>query len=313
MSLLLWTVLLWSRAGAEGRDYQWTKVEVAELNSGIRVTGRMIPQDGALNIESSRVSGRVLSILRREGDSVKAGTPLFSISSAECFSLLEEKKVATSGGMQSLIDSVHKREKQLALSVDDANCRIVSTHAGVLTKRSVESGAAFNAGDPLVTVLDVNRLTGEFDLPERDMAKVKLGQTVRFNLASEPSTGYSSKVSHIVPTIDATSRTTKIRIEPVKMHAVTTQDSLIFGEVETGSKESIFKVPSAALVFSQNHQYVIKGPLEKAVPVEILVLGEADNQSSVRPVKTEDLNDSDVVAGSGGIFLYKQLSTRSKL
>src|ERR1700692_2164469 len=81
-------------AGADEKDYQWAKVEVAELNSGIKVTGRMIPQDGALNIESSRVAGRILSILRREGDRVYIGTPLFEVSSAECFSLIEEKKVA---------------------------------------------------------------------------------------------------------------------------------------------------------------------------------------------------------------------------
>jgi len=298
---------------AEDRDYQWAKVQTAELNAGIKVTGRMIPQDGALNIESARVAGRVLSILRREGDRVKPGTPLFQISSAECFSLLEEKKVAASNGMAQLGGSVSKREKQLALAVDENSCKVVSAHAGILTKRSVESGAAFNPGDPLVTILDVNRLTGEFDLPERDMSKVRLNQPVHFRLASEPGESYVSKISHIVPMIDSTSRTTKVRIEPVKIKNATTQDALIFGEIETGSKESILKVPSAALVFSHNHQYVIKGPQDKASIVEVLVLGEADNFSSIRPVKADELSDGDVVAGSGGIFLMKQLGSGLKL
>jgi len=299
--------------GAADRDYQWTKVLTAELNAGIKGTGRMIPQDGALNIESARVTGRILSILRREGDHVGVGTPLFSVSSAECFSLLEEKKVAQSNGISALVGSVNKREKQLALIVDENSCKIVSAHAGILTKRSVESGAAFNPGDALVTVLDVNRLTAEFDLPERDMSKVKVEQTVRFRLASNPDDSYASKISNIVPMIDSTSRTTKIRLTPIKIKAATTQDALIFGEIETGSKESILKVPSAALVFSHNRQYVIRGPLERAAAVEVSVLGEADNFSSIRPLRESDLKEGDVVAASGGIFLLKQLGTDTKL
>jgi Cu(I)/Ag(I) efflux system membrane fusion protein len=292
---------------AEERDYQWTQVEVAELNSGLKVTGRMIPQDGALNIESARVAGRVLSILKREGERVWPGSPLFAVSSAECFSLLEEKKVASSQGMKELIDGVSKREKQLALSVNADSCKVVSSHSGVLTKRNVESGAAFNPGDPLVTVLDVNRLTAEFDLPERDMAKVKLDQRVRFHLASDPGAAYDTKISNIVPMIDAQSRTTKVRVAPVKIKTATTQDALIFGEIETGSRESIYKVPSAALVFSHDKQFVIKGPKERPAAVEVQVIGESDNFSSIRPVRMKELSEADIVASRGAIFLLKQV------
>lgn len=104
---------------------------------------------------------------------------------------------------------------------------------------------------------------------------------------------------------DSTSRTTKVRVQPVKIASATTQDSLIFGEIDTGSNEAILKVPSAALVFSRNHQYVIKGPAEKMSAVEIQVIGESDNFSSVRPVKSGQLAGGDLVAGRGGIFLLK--------
>ena len=313
LTALLLVLATAAAARADERDYQWTKVETAELNAGIKVTGRMIPQDGALNIESSRVAGRILGILRREGELIHAGTALFVVSSAECFSLLEEKKVAATNGMKDLIDSVSKREKQLGLFVDANSCKIVATHSGVLTKRSVESGAAFNPGDPLVTILDVNRLTAEFDLPERDMAKVQVKQPVHFQLASDPATSYTTKISNIVPMIDSTSRTTKVRVVPVKIKTATTQDSLIFGEIDTGSKESILKVPSAALVFSHDHQYVVKGPIDKPHAIEVQVIGEADNFSSVRPVKTGELSDGDLIAGRGAIFLMKQLSTGTPL
>lgn len=300
-------------AQADDRDYQWTKVQVAMSSATVRATGRMIAQDGALNIESARVQGRITSILKREGEKVAVGTPLFSITSAECFSLLEEKKVAHAKQIEELLSGVANRERQLGLSVDANSCKIVATHAGVLTKRNIDSGAAFNPGDALVTVLDTHRLMAELDIPERDLSKVHVGQSVSFKLAADSNTTYKTKISDVVPTIDAVSRTTKVRLTPVKLSTVSTLDALIFGDIETGTKESILKVPSESLVFSHNRQYVVKGPIEKAVPVEVQLISEEDDFSSVRPRNAGELNEGDVVASQGAIFLMKKLGTRTNL
>lgn len=313
----MWVVILCLVASfsaqAEERDYQWTKVEVAMSSATVRATGRMIPQDGALNIESARVQGRITSILKREGEKVAPGTPLFSITSAECFSLYEEKKVARAKQIEELMSGVANRERQLGLSVDANTCKIVATHSGIVTKRNIDSGAAFNAGDPLATVLDTRRLMAELDIPERDLSKVHVGQVVNFKLAADSSTSYKTKISDVVPTIDAVSRTTKVRLAPVPLKTASTLDALIFGDIETGTKESILKVPSEALVFSHNRQYVIKGPLEKAVPVEVQLISEEDDFSSVRPRTVGELNEGDLVASQGAIFLMKKLGTRTSL
>jgi Cu(I)/Ag(I) efflux system membrane fusion protein len=310
---VLLLAMIAAQAYAGEQDYQWAKVETASSSAAVKATGRMIPQDGALNIESARIQGRVLSILKREGEKVAPGTPLFSISSAECFSLNEEKKVATDKKIGELIEGVAKRERQLALSVDASNCRIVATHSGVVTKRNIESGGAFNPGDPLVTILDTHRLTAELDVPERDLGKVRVGQTVHFKLAADANTAYTTKISDVVPTIDATSRTTKVRLQPVRLSGVSTMDALIFGDIETGTKESILKVPSEALVFAHNRQYVIKGPLEKAAAVEVQLISEEDDFSSIRPKSPGDLADGDQVASRGAIFLMKKIGVGSSL
>lgn len=316
---LMWLVVLSLLTGlsnpahADDRDYHWTKVEVAMSSESMKATGRMIPQDGALNIESGRIQGRILSILKREGEKVSVGTPLFSITSAECFSLYEEKKVARTKQLTELISGVTNREHQLGLSVDANSCKIVATHAGVVTKRSIDSGAAFNVGDPLVTILDTRRLMGELDIPERDLSKVHVGQVVHFKLAADNTTDYKTKIADVVPTIDSVTRTTKVRLAPVKLSTASTLDALIFGEVETGRKESILKVPSAALVFSHNRQYVIKGPLDKAAPVEVQLISEEDDFSSIRPRTPDELNQGDIVASEGAIFLMKKLGVRSNL
>lgn len=314
MKLFLLLIATWTFVvHADEREYEWSKVEVASSSATVKVTGRMIPQDGALNIESSRVQGRILSILKREGEKVFPGTPLFSISSAECFSLLEEKKVAKEKKISELSDGVAKREHGLGLTVNANDCRIVATHAGVVTKRSIESGGAFNPGDPLVTILDIRRLTSELDVPERDLGKVRTGQVVHFKLAADSNTNYTTTIVDVVPTIDATSRTTKVRLLPVKLKSASTLDALIFGEIETGTKESILRVPSEALVFSHNRQYVVKGPLEKAVAIEVTLISEEDDYSSIRPRNAGELTEGNAVATRGAIFLMKKIGVRSTL
>jgi multidrug efflux pump subunit AcrA (membrane-fusion protein) len=290
-------------------EYEWKPIEKSALLSDVNVTGRVIPQDGALNIESARVQGRVLGILRREGESVSEGTPLYSISSVECFSLLEEKRVAASKQLQELVDGVEKREKQLGLKLEGNQCFAVASHAGILTKRNLESGASFNAGDPLANTLDTRRLTIELDIPERDQARVNVHQKVTFQFASNPGETFTAQVLNVVPTIDPTSRTSKARLTPVRLPKNVSLDALVFGEVDTGHHEPILKVPSSALVFFHNQQFVVAGGDAKPAAVPILVISETDNQSAVRPVKEGTLHEGDLIATKGAIFLLRKLMT----
>jgi Cu(I)/Ag(I) efflux system membrane fusion protein len=288
--------------------YGWTKIGLANISSSVKVTGRVIPLEGALNIESARVQGRVLNIMAREGDRVSPGMPLFLISSAECLSLQEEKRVAESRQIQDLIDGVKKREKQLGLRLHDDRCEIVANYSGSITKRSVDSGATFNTGDALDTILDTKGLSVELDLAERDVAQVHPGQKVEFRLATEPSKTYKTAVRSIVPAIDVTSRTARVRLNSVPLSPRATLDGLIFGEIETGTQDQVFTVPSEALVFDKNSRFVIRGPEATPKPIEVEVLSESSSQASLRPKHGGDLRDADEVATTHAIFLYKKLS-----
>ena len=297
---------------AADSQYDWKPIEKSNSVSGVNVTGRVVPQDGALNIESARVQGRILAILRREGELITEGMPLYSISSAECFSLLEERRVATTKQLSELLKGVEKREKQLGLKLEGDRCYVISSHAGVLTKRNMESGSSFNPGDALATTLDTKRLTIELDVPERDQSHVKAGQKVVFQFASNPGQLFSTRVQNVVPTIDPTTRTSKARLTPMRLPPNVSLDALVFGEVDTGRHEPILKVPSSALVFNHNQQFVISGGSVKPVAVAVQVVSETDSMSAVRPARVGDLNEGDLIATKGAIFLYKKLSDESQ-
>jgi Cu(I)/Ag(I) efflux system membrane fusion protein len=292
-------------------EFDWRPVEKSESISGINITGRVVPQDGALNIESARVQGRVLAILRREGETVREGTPLYGISSAECFSLQEERRVAQSKRLDELLLGVARREKQLGLKLAEDQCYVVASHPGILTKRNLESGAAFNAGDALATTLNTSRLMIELDVPERDQAQVRSGQKVTFQFASNPGKVFTTQVRNVVPTIDPTTRTSKARLAPVQMPRNVSLDALVFGSVDIGQHEPMLKVPSSALVFSHNQQFVVAGGESSPLPVQVRVISESDSQSAIRPAKEGSLKEGDLVATRGAIFLFKKMKSET--
>jgi Cu(I)/Ag(I) efflux system membrane fusion protein len=306
--LLMMTILLKTHlAAASTSQVEWSTVEKSSGGSGITATGRVVPQDGALNIESARVQGRVIGILRREGEQTVVGTPLYSISSAECFSLVEENRVATSKKIPELLDGLVKREKQLGLRLKGDACEAVATHGGVLTKRSLESGASFNSGDVMATILDTKKLTIELDVPERDQSRVQPGQKVKLQFASNPGETFSTEIQNVVPTIDPTTRTSKARLIPTRLPKNISLDALVFGDIQIGHDQPTLKVPSTALVFLNSEQYVVAGGEGNARAVPVVVINENDSQSTVRPKKTGSLKEGDQVAVRGAIFILRKI------
>lgn len=304
--LFFFTISCLSHASTS--QYEWKPVEKSGSSGGVSATGRVVPQDGALNIESARVQGRVLGILRREGETVTAGTPIYSVSSTECLTLVEERKIATSKKLSELLEGLARREKQLGLRLHGEECAVVASNSGVLTKRSLESGASFNVGDVMATVLDTKKLTVELDLPERDQSRVRTGQRVSLQFASNPGETFSTKIQTIVPTIDPTTRTSKARLASIRLPKNLSLDALVFGVVNVDHQEASLKIPSSALVFSNGQQYVVTGTDEKPRAVPVLVINENDSQSTIRPKVAGALKEGDLAASRGAIYLLKKIT-----
>lgn len=288
-------------------EVQWAAVESGGYSASVRVSGRVVAQEGALSVESARVQGRVTKILRREGERVAVGDALFVVSSPECLSLANEKRVAESRGLSDLIEAAVRREEQLGLRVSGPECRLISSHDGTLAKRHVELGAAFNLGDALATILDISKLSIELDVPERNLSHVRPGQHVRAELASALDHTIKAEIDSILPTIDPATRAGRVRLKALALPAGTTMDALAFAEIDIGVKRQAFKVPTAAIVFNRNRQYVLKKSGESAVPVPIDVLSESESVSTIHPAGNETLRLGDQIAVKSAIFLFKTI------
>jgi len=288
-------------------QYQWTQVTAGQAITGLSATGMIIPQAGALKDQSANTQGRILSVLKSEGDTVAPGAPLFLVNDSECISLAEEKRLAQKNGVQDLIDAANEREKQLGVKVEDGQYEIVSLYRGVITHINVSSGSSYNPGDQLANILDMKKLTVELDIAEKYVSDLRRGQKVIFQLASDSQTSYTTTIETIVPTIDPNQRTTIVRLKPVRLSADVNLSELVYGVVQTGVNQPILKVPSSALVFSHDVQYVLKGDEKNPVAVPVQVVDETDDLSSVRPVIPGALKEGDSVVSDGAIYLFSQV------
>ena len=294
-------------------NYEWVTIKKNHALSEIKVTGRVIPQEGAIKFESSHLQGRISQYKVKEGDQVKKGASLFTISSAECISLREEKKIAFDKSLSDMYQGLIKRESELGIKLNSDSCDIIATSSGVVTKRFFEIGALFNIGDNLMTILNNKRLTVEFDLPEQDLSKVHNGQIVEFKLASHENQIFRTTIKSIVPTVDPISRTVKVKVDERKLEIFGTLESMVFGGILCQASDESFSVPSKALVFKNNSHFLIIGPKENPKPIEVTIVEEYKDNSSIQPKHKDDLTEKDLVASKQVIFLMNRMADGSTL
>lgn len=292
----------------QAQTYKTFKIESSHVTNGLRVTGRIAPIDGTLYIESARFSGRVTSVLAKEGDEVTPGKKLISINSAECLSLYQEKKMAISRKLADMEKVVKVREAQLGMKAEENSCYIVGSRAGVITKKMVEAGSNFNTGDNLFTVINKHSLTVELDIPERDASKLKVGQKVKVTRSSEPEKFYESEVSSIIPSLSSVSRTVKARLKKIDFQNNPSLDEFVFGEIQLGNNDVLFKVPSASIVFKDDKDYLLLVKPERIEKVEVNVISQNDTAFFIKEKKLHTIKVGDTIISEGAVFQMQKMS-----
>ncbi|QQR79484.1 MAG: efflux RND transporter periplasmic adaptor subunit [Deltaproteobacteria bacterium] len=160
----------------------------------------------------------------------------------------------------------------------------------------------------MATIVNTKKMTIELDVSERDLNQLHVGDSSIISLASNPKETFSGKVERIVPAIDPMTRTGKVRLSELKMPETAQVDSLAFAEFAIQGESHFLNVPTSALVFDKNKQFVIKNESDKPRAIEIQVIHETDNQSTIRPVDPSSLKVGDQVATKGALFIFNKMN-----
>jgi Cu(I)/Ag(I) efflux system membrane fusion protein len=204
----------------------------------IRAVGTLDWDERRLSHPSVRVAGRVDELfVNFVGARVKKGDPLYRLYSPDLSTTQEEYLLAVKtleestdagaeakGRARRLVDSSRERLRLWGLTDEQLaeleKTRKATTHvtitspvAGIVIKKSIDLGHYVNVGEDPWTLADDSVMWLQVDVFERDLPLVRIGQSADIMSDAWAGKTIQGKIVFIAPTVEAETRTTKVRIE----------------------------------------------------------------------------------------------------
>ena len=250
----------------------------------------------------SEVDARVTEILFQEGQPVEKGQILLRLDDRKLASALAEMQARHDLARTNLDRSATllKRETIAQQDYDQAKAEFDTSGAllelaqerlddatvrapfpGVMTERLVSTGQYMSRGDALASIVQVDPLEVEFNVPERYIGQLVDGQRIEIGVEAYPARSFAGDVAFISPRVDRDSRTVLVKAR------VPNPDGLLkpgmFGSLELifRAREAALVIPEAALSYRGDQASVVvmdaEGKAEfRPVSVGLRIAGEAE-------------------------------------
>lgn len=209
------------------------------LTNDMRSVGIVTVDESRVAQVTPRVSGYVERLqIAETGQRVTRGEPVATIYSPELLAAQQELLVAqrlvqeVSGATASESSRAGTRlleaaKRRLRLwEVTDAQIEAVlrsgeaprtwtvsAPVSGVVTERFVVEGQAISAGQPLLTITNLDQVWVDTELSDGQLADVRVGTPATVDITALPGRPFTGRVAFIHPTVDMQTRTVRARIE----------------------------------------------------------------------------------------------------
>jgi membrane fusion protein (multidrug efflux system) len=241
-------------------------VENETLEAIVYATGSLLPNE-SVSISPER-PGKLQKILFHESAYVQKGQLLAKIDDEELVAQLEklhlqktmaakeEKRgkelLAISAISQEQYDQwLHTLEQIQAdihlLKVQIEKTNIRAPFSGLLGLRNISLGAYVNPSQSLVELRQLNPLKLEFDVPEKFMQEIRVGQQVTFEVVGF-KTPFTAEIYALSPEISPTTRSFKVRARCPNPNRTLKPGNFAKIEVVTGINKHATMVPTDAII-----------------------------------------------------------------
>lgn len=257
--------------------------EPRALTRTVRAVGTVLPNERLLYKVAPRFEGWIEKLyVNTTGQAVARGQPLMEVYSPDLMSAQEEylialravKELQSSGPqaqamMQRLAEAALGRlrnweisEAELkALEEEGKPRRLLayrSAASGVVLQKPSVAGMRFMPGEVLFEIADLSTVWVLADVFEQELGLVRLGQQATLRIGAYPGKVFSGKVVFIYPTLDAATRTARVRMELPNPGLVL--KPAMYGEVELAAGHARGKalaIPDSAVLDSGTRQAVL--------------------------------------------------------
>ncbi|WP_151809623.1 efflux RND transporter periplasmic adaptor subunit [Acinetobacter seifertii] len=261
-------------------------VEQAVIGNAMFTNGILQANERQTAILQTRASGFVQRVYGHAvGDMVTEGSPIADISIPEWTGEQTEFLAVLRTGDRSLIQASRQRLQLLGIPQNvihqvertrrvQSNITLQAPISGFIDSLEVRNGMALAMGQTLATIKGINPIWLEAAVPEKQIAGIKRGMSVEANFAafSQKVTG---KVIDILPTLDTTSRTIKVRIE-LSNPSGQLKPGMFASVNIINNPQSSLVVPEQAVIRTGTRNVVIVGREQGRFEPVVVQLGQSD-------------------------------------
>jgi len=263
-----------------------------ESTSQLTVTGAVAPDITRSVPVISIATGRVVELHARLGDTIKKGQLLMRVQSADMSAalsdyrkavadeqlartqlerskLLYDKGAISLNELQVAQDTADKAKVDVENSTErlrvlggniDHPAAIVDVRApvsGVITDQQVTNAAGVaGLGSPNpFTISDLSYIWILCDVHENDLPNVHVGETVEIRLNAYPNQLFTGRISNVLPILDPTISTAKVRIE-VRNPGLMRVGMFVTATFHGLKKETHTVVPASAILHLHDRDWV---------------------------------------------------------
>lgn len=230
--------LTWSPAARELARIETQPVVRKEVTRSIRLVGKIDFDETAVRTISAWVSGRLDRLyVDYTGVRVERGDHLVRLFSPELLTAQEEllsarqRRFATAredspflaGSNQRAYEAAREKLLLWGLTVEQVDAieergsaedhvMLSSPSSGVIIEKYLDEGAYVETGTRVYKIADLSQLWVRLDAYEQDLAWLRHGQTVRFEVEALPGERFEGRISYIDPVVSDHTRSAKVRV-----------------------------------------------------------------------------------------------------
>ncbi len=298
---LLLLVLAVGCGGGPGGEGQGKEGEEDEFKPDPRTLVEALPADvggvGQYVVSSATVeseaevdlvpetNGIVTAVRAEEGDSVRRGQVLATIENPNLDAGFERAKAELERAEQSydelrrlsevgavserdLLDAHHALVTARA-SFDEARATKAFTHLvspidGTVAVRDIRFGQTASAAARAFQVVDLDRLRVVVQLPERDLARVALGQPALLVPVYDSQLEVAAQVARISPVVEPNSGTFRVTVVPQAPDRLLRPGQFVSVRVQVDHHDQALTIPRRAVLYDRGAPYVFR--VEQAPP-----------------------------------------------
>ena len=251
------------------------------LTGTIRAVGTVVTPETGVRQVTTKVAGWVQKLyINATGRPVRAGEPLFELYSPELLASQEEylhaRQVAgqfansplpeVQRGGQDLVTSARRRlelfdvpQEFLARLEETGKAQRTVTFrapfSGYVLEKSVVEGQRVEPGMNLMTIADLSRAWVTAQVYEAEAAAAQVGRVARVSLPYDDTVKLAGRIDLVYPTLDAESRTLKVRIQFPNPRLALKPGMFVNVELDAQRAQGIV-VPDSALIDTGTRQVV---------------------------------------------------------